>query len=294
MFAKLSVVHSGTTRPATAPRSASRLGRVLAVLDCFANGASVLSAEQIAARTGSPIATAYRNIRELCDAGLLVRLPHGYAPGPRIIEWDYMVRSNDPLLAAGRMPIDRLVRDTGLELLLSQLHGDRIVNAHYEHQSSNEPLELGRGRVMPMFRGSTGRVILAHLPSRQLRRLFDAHAADPDASAIGADWKAFARALAQVRKRGYAISSGELHTGRVGVAAPIFGEQGQVLGCLTLIGTQARMQGFREDYLAQQVMAAASEITRRIATVAPTGSQPHDITSTRATPLAPLTPPQQV
>lgn len=242
----------------------SRLGRVLALLDCFGNGISVLSAEQISERTGSPIATVYRNIRDLCDAGLLTRLPQGYAPGPRIIEWVYMVRSNDPLLIASREQMDRLVRDTGLELLLSQLYGERIVNAHYEHTPPNDMLELGRGRVIPLFRGSTGRVILAELPTRQLRRLFDAHQGDPDVQAIGADWKAFSRALAQVRRRGYAMSSGELHAGRIGVSAPIFAEQGYVLGCLTLIGSAARVQAFREDYLGQQVLAAAQAITRRI------------------------------
>ena len=241
-----------------------RLSRVLAVLDSFSDGSAVLSAEQISARTASPIATAYRNIRELVEAGLLVRLPKGYAPGPRIIEWDYMVRSNDPLLAASRDQIHQLAVDTGLELLLSQLYGERIVNVYYEHNPLNERLELGRGRVMPLLRGSTSRVILAELPSRQLRRIFDAHQQDPELLAIGADWKQFARALAQVRKRGVMISSGELYPGRVGIAAPIFAERGQVLGSLTLIGADTRIAAFREDYLCQRVLGAALEITRRI------------------------------
>ena len=241
-----------------------RLSRVLAVLDTFADGSSVLSAEQICERTGSPIATVYRNIRELVEAGLLVRLPQGYAPGPRIIEWDYMVRSNDPLLAASREQIRLLVADTGLELLLSQLYGERIVNVHYEHNPANERLALGRGRVMPLFRGSTSRVILAELPTRTLRRIFDAHQHEPDLLAIGADWKQFARALTQVRKRGVVMSSGELYPGRVGVAAPIFAERGHVVGSLTLIGTDNRIAAFREDYLCQHVRTAAADITRRL------------------------------
>ena len=241
-----------------------RLNRVLDVLEAFADGSSVLSAEQICAHTENPPATGYRYIRELCEAGLLVRLPQGYAPGPRIIEWDYMVRSNDPLLQASREPIEQLVANTGLELLLSQLYGERIVNVHYVHSDANPLLALGRGRVVPLFRGSTSRVILAELPARQLRRLYEAHQSEPDCVALGADWKQFSKALAEVRRRGYAVSSGELFPGRVGYAAPIFAEKGHVLGSVTLIGSTARLEAFREDYIAQRVVATAAEITHRL------------------------------
>lgn len=242
----------------------SRLNRVLTLLDAFADGSSVLTAEQICTRTGNAPATGYRYIRELSDAGLLVRLPQGYAPGPRIIEWDYMVRANDPLLINSRDLMDQLVADTGLELLLSQLYGDRVVNVHYQHTAPNALLELGRGRVVPLFRGSTSRVILAEMQTRQLKRLFGAHQHDPDLQAIGAGWKAFSKALSEVRRRGYAISSGELHPGKIGIAAPIFGERGNVLGSLTLIGTAARVEAYREDYISQRVVSTAGEITRRI------------------------------
>jgi len=241
-----------------------RLNRVFAVLEAFGDGSSVLSAEQICARTENPPATGYRHIRELCEAGLLVRLPKGYAPGPRIIEWDYMVRTNDPLLKASHEPIEQLVADTGLELLLSQLYGERIVNAHYAHSDANPLLALGRGRVVPLFRGSTSRVILAELPARQLRRLYEAHQSEPDCVALGADWKQFSKALAEVRRRGYAVSSGELFPGRVGYAAPIFAEKRHVLGSVTLIGSTARLEAFREDYIAQRVVVTAAEITRRL------------------------------
>jgi len=242
----------------------SRLGRVLKILDAFADGSSVLTAEQICAQTGYALATGYRYLRELCDAGLMVRLPHGYAPGPRIIEWDYMVRSNDPLLAQSREVINQLVADTGLELLLSQLYGDRVVNVHYEHSSQNPVLVFGRGRVMPLFRGSTSRVILASMPTRRLRRLFETHRDSPDLQRIGADWKSFARSLAQVRKLGYAVSRGELHPTKVGIAAPIFGERSSVLGSLTLIGSGSLLEVFREDYISQRVVEGAREITRRL------------------------------
>ncbi len=242
----------------------TQLNRTLAVLQAFEHGDSVLTADQLSAATGYPAATTYRYIRDLCEAGLLVRLPNGYAPGPRIIEWDRMMRAHDPILGAGGEIIDQLVAETGLELLVSQLYGERIVNVHYEHTTRNVPLELGRGRTVPLFRGSTSRVILAELPARQLRRLFDANQHDVYVMAIGSDWKRFSQALADVRRRGYAISTGELHPQMTGIAAPVFGEKHAVLGSITLIGDTARFAAFREDFISERIVAAARHISERL------------------------------
>lgn len=242
----------------------SGLNRVLELLEAFADGDTVLSAEQMGARKGLAMATCYRYIRDLCDAGLLVKLPGGYAPGPRIIEWDRMIRIHDPLLRNCHELVGRLVQDTGLEFLLSQLYGDRIVNVYYEHNASNETLLFGRGSVMPLFKGSTSRVILAGMAARQLRRLYETHHADPEVLAVGADWKTFNASLAEVRKRGYAISSGELHKDKAGIAAPLFGSQGHILGSLTLIGPRKRFAALREDQVSARLKAVAEEISSRL------------------------------
>lgn len=241
----------------------SGLTKAVSVLDAFSDGSPVLSAEQICARNGYATATGYRYIRDMCEAGLMVRLPQGYAPGPRIIEWDHMIRTNDPMLRQSADLVRKLVADTGLELLISQLYGDRIVNVHYEHIASNDLLELGRGRVMPMFRGSSSRVILANMPQRHQRRLFEANKNSPEVKAIGAQWKAFSAGLEKVRSQGHWISAGELHADKTGVSAPVF-VQNHILGSVTLVGSTARFGALREDYVVRSVIDAAAEITRRI------------------------------
>ena len=36
-----------------------------------------------------------------------------------------------------------------------------------------EPVSYERGRLMPLFRGATSKIILAHLPARTLKSLFE-------------------------------------------------------------------------------------------------------------------------
>lgn len=241
------------------------LHRMLDVLSLITPERPTVEAELICEELGYSLATAYRYMRELTSVGLLVRLPTGYALGPRVIELDLQIRESDPLLGHSRELIAQLVHQTGMSVLLSAFYGDTLITVHQEDGIDREALKFGRGRRMPLFRGATARIVLAHLPPRRLRKLFDANAGHPALQRLGADWRSFSKTLLQVRKQGYCLSRGELSPGRAGLAAPVFDDKHRVLGGITLVGGLPRFEAFNEQFLAQLVRDAAAEITRRIA-----------------------------
>ena len=236
---------------------------MLDVLDLFKPGMPAIDIEGICRLLDYAPASSYRYVRELCDVGLLVRLPGGYALGPRIIELDLQMREEDPLLNTSRELMETLAAETGLNVLLSELYGNTVINVHQEHGRETDALRFGRGRPMALFRSATARVILAHLPARQLRRVYDDNAEHPDVLRLGDNWKSFAKAMLDTRKRGYSVSEGDLDNGKAGIAAPIFDGK-RVLGSITAVGSYERFHGFNESYLATQVLEVAAEITRRI------------------------------
>jgi DNA-binding IclR family transcriptional regulator len=117
---------------------------------------------------------------------------------------------------------------------------------------------------MALFRSATSRVILAFLLPRQLKRLYENNANEPDLQRLGPTWKDFSKTMLQIRKQGYCISVGELDPDKTGLAAPIFDEKKRVLGSITLVGSSERFQAFNEDYLAQLITSAAADITLRM------------------------------
>lgn len=241
------------------------LRRMLAVLKLIEPGRPTLDMNEIRTRLGYATATAYRYVRELAEVGLLVRLPGGYALGPRIIELDLLIRETDPLLHCSQDLVRQLVMQTGLNVLLSELYEDTVISIHQEFGHDEDALSFGRGRPMHLFRGSASRVILAHLPPRRLRRVFEQYAAAPDFPALGADWKAFARSMLTIRKQGWCLSSGELDPGKTGLAAPIFDDRQRVLGSVSLVGSNKRFEAFDPLFLRTLVTQAGQEITRRMA-----------------------------
>jgi len=242
----------------------SSLRRMLDVLTLITPEQPQIGVDQICRQLGYAPASAYRYVRELSEFGLLVRLPGGYALGPRVIQMDLQLRENDPVLGAARGLMEQLARDTGLNVLLSELYADTVINTHQEFGLDARELNFGRGRPMALFRSATSRIILAHLSPRQLRRVYDANAEHPDVQRLGGTWREFSRAMLELRKAGCCLSRGELDPDKVGLAAPIFDEKHRVLGSITLVGATARFDAFNESYLSGRIVGAAQEITRRI------------------------------
>lgn len=241
------------------------LRRLLMVFDLFRPEQPVIDVDIICRELGYTSATAYRYLRELGDAGFLKRLPRGYALGPRIVTLEHLMTNYDPLLACSRDLVDNLVVDTGLDALVSEWHGDSVVNVLIHRGSDAGPVGSGRRRSIDLFHSATSRVVLAYLLPRQIRRVYDAHVNPSELQHLGLEWKPFIKSLLAIRKQGYCISESELHPGRSGVAAPIFDEKQRVLGSMTLVGRSERFGAFQQGYLCDLVTGAASELTARLA-----------------------------
>lgn len=237
---------------------------MLSVLDLFRPDQPVIDVETICKELGYTSASAYRYLRELGDAGLLVKLPSGYALGPKVMTLEHQMSTFDPVLVCGRDLVDQLVVETGLDALISEWYGDAVVNVLIKRGSDAGPDGGGRGRRIDLFHSATSRVVMAYLLPRQIRRVFDANAGKPEFKSMNLEWKSFSKELSVIRKLGYCISESELHPGRMGVAAPIFDEKRRVLGSLTLVGRHERFRAFQEQYLCKLVINAAANLTERI------------------------------
>jgi DNA-binding IclR family transcriptional regulator len=128
------------------------------------------------------------------------------------------------------------------------------------HQEVTNPAlrtSLERGRPMELFRGAAPRVILASLPTYQLRTLMLRHADRIRAAGLGATWDEFRKRLKAVRKDGYYVAKGEVDPDMVGVAAPIFRAPSAVVGSLSLALAE-------EDFRAED-LSRLRDLSRRCA-----------------------------
>lgn len=239
----------------------SSLSRMLAVLDLFTPQTPAWTAEAIANQLDYALPTAYRYLRELSAAGLLRNgSDASYVLGSRIVEWDYQIRNGDPLIVAARVPLEELAAHTGCDAVLGSMQGDRIITIHHEFGAEPIGASYGRGRRLPLFRGSLSLCIVATLPRARLRKLREQDDTPP--------WEELLARVARVRRDGHAISHGELDPGLVGISVPLDTTPHKIPASLGLI-MSAQRYGLLDSGRAIQLLAAcAQSITSRLEQVA--------------------------
>ena len=256
-------------------RGGSSLDRMLALLEVFTTAAPAWSTEDLIRFSGASRSTCYRYIKALQAAGLLTPVAGGaWMLGPRIIELDRTMRLCDPVMNAGGPPMRRLAEETGFSGLLCLLFSGTVMCVDDVPASHAPEGIFSRGQRRPLFAGAVSKVILAHLPPHRLRSLFARHRTTIAAAGLGADWDAFRAALRAIRDVGHCITVGEFHPGVLGIAAPLFGPEGDVLGSLGIATEAKRVLPAARAELAAKVMAAAQDACSRIAEEQPSGARP--------------------
>ncbi len=212
------------------------LAKMLALLDAFSVNRHIWTVDALATHFGYTQPSTYRYVRELCDAGLIVRMPGGkYAIGARVVELDSLIAETDPLTKVFSPMMESFSKTLGCTALLSNAYGEHLINI--KHFRGNEMLDLTflRGRRLPWFRGATSTAILAFLPRARVRKLFDQHFEDEKSKE---NWKKLLTKLNQIVDSGFSVSRGELQDNIVGVGCPII-VNGDVLGSTTLVFSKA-------------------------------------------------------
>ena len=240
--------------------------RLLAVLELFTIGRPEWTVEAVADQLGVSATTAYRYFKRLTKAGLITPISGaGYSLGPAIIQMDRQIQICDPMLNAARAVMLDLIQyaaEGSIILLCRQFH-DRVMCMHQVMGRGPQSLvSYERGRLMPLFRGATSKIILAHLPTRTLKSLYAPEAVEIALAGLGENWEEFRRALSVLRRAGICISRGEIDPGRVGIAAPIFDGERAILGSLTFVLPSLRADETLVGRLASLTVAGAREIER--------------------------------
>jgi len=130
----------------------------------------------------------------------------------------------------------------------------------FRPDNSVQILEVGA--AIPWHACALGRAIMAYLPEMER-----AHALAGDLAPLTGRTKtsrpALERALAQVRKQGYATEDQEATVGDAGIAAPIMSRDGAVAGSIGVVGPAERvLRSEARATLARMVLEAARAVSR--------------------------------
>lgn len=177
-----------------------------------------------------------------------------YRLGLRLLGWAGAVSAELGLVEAARPVLEALRDETGESAQLFVRDGDSRLCVASSERPAGLRDTVPVGAVLPVDRGSGGKVLLAFAPVAEARDRAGVDSAE----------------LETIRRRGWADSVAEREQGVCSVSAPVLDAAGRVHAALGVSGPVNRMGRQPGKRLAGPVVAAARELERR-AGLAPTG-----------------------
>jgi DNA-binding IclR family transcriptional regulator len=220
-------------RPPEEAQEDTSFARGLRVLLTIADRGEI-RADELSALLGSPVSTVYRYLRTLAEFGFVDRSGAGYRLGPRLIigsganvTAEELIRISDPVLRL-------LEEETGETALIVRRIG--LVAMCLHEVPSRQPLRvtIAPGESLPLQGGAFGKALLAFAPPEIQDEVIglDAPPGVPDPERLRAD-------LAEVVTSGVARSVGEVLSGAVAIAVPIFRHDG-IVAAIGVTGPESR------------------------------------------------------
>lgn len=242
-------------------QSVDRAARILRALS---SGSGRLGVSELSGRLGLAKGTVHGLLRTLHDHGLVEQDPDSdkYQLGPQLLQLSNRYLDLSELRSRSLAWSELLSTRSGEAVRVGVPHGDGVLVVHHVFRPDASLQILEVGAMLPMHATALGKSVLAYLGQPEREDVLAAGLPKLTGRTISTV-AALSQELETVRRRGYAVEREEAVLGEVGIAAPIFGRLGAVVGGIGVVGPVERLSGRpRESAVASAVGEAARSISR--------------------------------
>jgi DNA-binding IclR family transcriptional regulator len=244
--------------------------KALRLLDLIAQADHPVTRPELTELADLDRTTASRLLGTLESAGMVWRDPHNgtYTVGIKVVSWAGAFHRGTDLrrLAA---PLLGELRDESRETATLHIKAgfDRVCIDGAESPEVIRRVML-LGERVPLYRGTTSKVILAYLDATTVSQVMERAAADPTSSTDG-----MSDQIAAARRDGYLSLSDDRVHGVSSVSAPIF-EGGEVIGAFTVAGPSNRWSADRREAFARTLLDRTERVSTSLGGAAPVAADP--------------------
>lgn len=217
--------------------------RTFALLELIADAEAPPTLEELARASGLPKPTVYRILGLLMRGGLVRReaVEKRYSVGPRLSTLSLTVQMRSPLRARRHAILARLVEEIGETCNFTMLDGNEVVYLDRVETLENVRLHMDVGSRVPLHCTASGKLLLAHLPPAQLRKVLGTGPLKRYTDRTITSIEALERELSKIRASGIGTDTGEYLVGSVCLAVPVVDPRGRLCAAVAVHGPAPRM-----------------------------------------------------
>ena len=216
------------------------LQRGFAVIKAFSATAPSLTMAEVAQRAGLARTVARRYLFTLAELGCIQEHDGRFTLTPKVLDLGFTYLSTMSVATIAQPTMERVVADLHESCSLSVLDGHEIVYVARVAAKRIMSINLVVGSRLPAHATSMGKILLAHLPAKQLDAFLGGELERRSPKTM-CDPDQLRAALDQARCQGWALADEESEEGIRSVAAPVWEHGGRVAAAINVSAHASRV-----------------------------------------------------
>ncbi|MCB1036011.1 MAG: IclR family transcriptional regulator [Acidobacteria bacterium] len=253
------------TAPSVEPTS-NAVDRALSILELVVQRSDGLTNSEISRKLDIPKSSASYILRTLEQRGYVRRDPtsHRYRIGLKAASLAHGMMEFVDLRQAASPVLHQLVERTRLTAHLAILDHGRAVYIDRAENPGFLRINTWVGRDLNVHATAVGKVLMAPKPEAEIREILAEEGMARATPKTLTSPDAYLAELEKVRTQGYAEDNEENNLGVRCVAAPVFGNLGEVVAAIGLTGASSQVTDDNVFQLARTVIKAALLVSRQL------------------------------
>jgi DNA-binding IclR family transcriptional regulator len=238
---------------------------VLRLIELLADARSPRGVTEVARDLGISKPRAHRHLRALVQRGYARQDPRteGYEVGIRVLALGERVRDRFDLVTALRPVMNDLADRSGLAVTVTGLVEDAVTVLDMIHGRTLIAFTTRPGAQLDFHASAHGLVTLAFGSPELLEALLSRPVKQWTASTLTAP-DDIRRAVAQVRRQGWATAVDAVQIGLNALAAPVFDHRGDWRGSLAIVGSSTDIPETPSEAMIEMIADAARTASRQL------------------------------
>lgn len=240
------------------------LQRSMELLETMAVPDKSFSVSELSERLNLPPSTIHRILKTFCAMQYVTKdnVAHLYKLGPALILLGKAATQNIRMTDAAKPILKNLSEQTQEDAFLIIRVGYKGVVYDKVEGPHNLKVVERFGSEVALHLGALRKVLLAYQSEEFIQEYIE-HGLNPSSSQQF-DKNTLYKELQQIRKDGYAASTGTYIANGFGVGAPIFDSKGQVIASIGIIAPSSKMEKSVSDQMKVMVLDAAKSLSHQL------------------------------
>jgi len=243
-------------------RQVDTVAKAMTILNCFSASEPELSLKSLSEMTGLYKSRIMRLCGTLSAQGFLVKTSRAtYKLGPRLLILGKIYEKTHSLLNSSGPILESLVSTTGESAAIFVREG--TIRYCLVKKDGPSPLRYSvtEGEPLPLYAGAPGKVLLAYATPEARRQILSDTTLERITSTTITGMGELEQELETIRRKGYAISQGEVLPDAISLAAPVFDHDSKVNYSLQIGGPSQRLTPDRWPELIPKLLDCAKELS---------------------------------